>query len=283
MKKYIFITAIFIIRIIYVSAQEYKVPVSNTKDGKLIIEDFKGDLPVQGYDGNEIIITGMGDKEDYSPPARAKGLKPLYGRGIDNTGIGISIEKDGNQVKITCLMPITKPSEYKIKVPNNFAVKIESGCENSSEITVQDIKNEVEVKNCQSITIKNVTGSLVLNTISGNISVDKCAASADQTISLATVSGDISIVFSEFNTKNPVSITTISGELDVTLAPKAATSLKMKSISGELYSDFDLTIVAKGAKMKHYGGNLANYSLNGGGTEMSLSSISGNVYLRKGK
>jgi len=177
-------------------------------------------------------------------------------------------------------MPITNPRDFKIKVPNNLSLKVVSGCENASEITVQDMKNEVEVQNCQTIKIKNVTGSLVLNTISGDISVDKCGAK-DQTISLATVSGDININFNEFNTKNSISLTTISGEIDVTLTPKAAINLKMNSVSGELYSDFEIAEANK--KMRHYGRNQISSAINGGGTEFSLTSISGNVYLRKAK
>jgi lia operon protein LiaG len=208
-------------------------------------------------------------------------LKPIYGKGTDNTGIGIKMEKNGNQITLTCLMSITKRREYKVKVPNNFSLKIKSECGRANDIIVQDMKNEVEVKTCQSIKIKNVTGSLVLATISGNIDVDKCGADKDQTISLATVSGDINAKFTEFNIKNPVSIASVSGEVDVTLSPKAAATVKMGSISGTVYSDFEFSDTGK--KMKQVGGNQVDYSINGGGTELNLGTVSGNVYLRKGK
>jgi lia operon protein LiaG len=262
-------------------AQEYKIPVENSKDGKLSLVDFMGDLPIEGYDGKEIIISTQDNDDDNAVPERAKGLKPIYGKGTDNTGIGVKVDKNGNQVSITCLMPITKRREYKVKVPFNFALKINSTCGRVDDVIVQDMKNEVEVTTCQDIKIKNVSGSLILSTISGDIDIDRYSADNDQTISVATVSGDIKIMFKEFNTKNPVSIRTVSGDLDVTLTPKAAVTVKMSSVSGTFYSDFEFT--DSGKNMKQAGGNHANYPINGGGTEFDLGSVSGDVYLRKGK
>lgn len=262
-------------------AQEYKIPVENSKDGKLTLNDFMGDFTVTGYDGKEIIISPASSDDEVKVPDRAKGLKPIYGRGVDNTGLGLRMEKNGNQVTLDCLLPITKRREYSVKVPNNFSVKIVSDCGRSGDITVQDVKNEVEVKNCQNIVIRNVAGSLVLSTISGDIEADNCVASNDQTISINTVSGDVKVKFSEFKTTSPVSLTTVSGEVDVTLPAKASVNLKMRTISGELYSDFEFPDTGK--KMKQVGGNHVSLNLNGGGTELSLGTVSGNVYLRKEK
>jgi hypothetical protein len=262
-------------------AQEYKIPVENSKSGKLILNDFMGDFTVEGYDGKEIIITPAGgDNEDNAVPERAKGLKPIYGKGTDNTGVGIKMEKNGNEVTLTCLMPITKRKEYNVKLPNNFAVKIKSECGGANDIVVQNVDNEVEVKTCHSIKIKNVTGSLVLSTISGDIDVDQCGMK-DQTISLATVSGDINTRFTEFNIKSPITLASVSGEIDVTLTPKAAANVKLSTVSGSLYSDFDFNDTTK--KLKHVGGNQVDHPLNGGGTELIMSTVSGNVHLRKGK
>ena len=54
----------------------------------MILDDFSGPLPIEGYDGKEIIVTNL-NSEFKSPPDRAKGLKPVYAAGTDNTGIGV--------------------------------------------------------------------------------------------------------------------------------------------------------------------------------------------------
>ncbi|HTF30438.1 MAG TPA: DUF4097 family beta strand repeat-containing protein [Flavitalea sp.] len=236
------------------NAQEYKIQVQNSKDGKLTLKQFPGDLPIEGYSGNEIIITS-----DYSskPPERAKGLKAVYAEGTDNTGIAVSVEKNGNDITLKNLLPIYKRAKYKIRVPENFSIKIESECGNSGEVEISDIKNEVEVKNCHDIKLKNVSGPLVLSTISG----------------------DVTIVFSELSKDKPISLASISGDIDITLPSKSGIDLEMGTVSGAFYSDFDLYSSDK--KLKQVGGSKIKTQLNGGGVAFKITNISGNIYLRK--
>ena len=238
-------------------AQEHKIAVQNTKESKLILKNFSGDLPIEGYSGNEIIITAA--SLDLAPPERAKGLKPVYPGGTDNTGIGLSVEKNGNQVLVSCLLPFTRHGEYRIKVPDNLALEMQSGCENSTNITITNMKNEIEIQNCHDITLENVTGPLVLSTISGNIDI-VCKNTAVNT---------------------PFSINSVSGDIDISIPENTALNLEMRTISGGFYSDFDFTEMDR--DMKRVGGNKLTYSLNGGGSKFSLVTVSGNIYLRKGK
>jgi hypothetical protein len=239
-------------------AQEYKVPVENTKDGKVTIEDFMGDFPVEGYNGNEIIITTTSERFS-KPPEKAKGLKPVFAGGQDNTGIGVFVEKNGNNITLQCLLPITEREEYKIKVPNNLALKIHSDCGRSGDITVSNMTGEVEVSNCQGIDLKNVTGPIVLSTISGSIDLKLGNLPKDRPISIASVSGDI----------------------DVSLAATSAANVELRTVSGSIYSDFDLQPKDK-SEMRRIGGNSSIHAqLNGGGAALTLTNVSGNIYLRK--
>jgi lia operon protein LiaG len=241
------------------NAQEYKVTVQNTKEGKLSLVDFPGDLPIEGYSGNEIIITS--DKK-HETPQRAKGLTPLYGAGTDNTGIGLAVEKNGNQLTVRCLLSITQGGKYKIRVPDNFKIEVESECGKGGSVSVENTKNEVEVKNCHNIDIKNASGALVLSTISGNVEISLTALPKDK----------------------PFSFASISGEIDITLPAKAAVDLDMHTVTGSIYSDFDFPADEKEKTMKKIaGGNSIKAQLNGGGTDLKINNVSGNIYLRKGK
>ena len=237
--------------------QEYKVAVQNSKEGKLILKNFPGNLPVEGYSGNEVIITSDGG--DFTPPERAKGLKPVFPGGNDNSGIGAYVEKNGNTVTATCILPITRRADYKIKVPDNFSLDIESGCERGSNISVTNVKGEIDIKNCQGIDLKNVTGPLVLSTISGNID----------------------IAYGSTPPEKPISINAISGDIDITLPASTAADLDLKTIGGSFYSDFDFSQPKD--NMKRIGGSKITYSMNGGGPEISIATVSSNVYIRKGK
>jgi len=237
--------------------QEYKIQAANTRDGKLTLNDFPSDLPIEGYSGNEIIITSNSDHPG-PPPERAKGLKPIYPGGEDNTGMGLFVEKNGNDITIQCLLPITQQGSYKVKVPDNFSLKVKGGCERSIELTVQNMKNEIEANVCHNISLKNVTGPLVLSTISGNITV----------------------AFTELSKDKSISIASVSGEIDVTLPAKAAMNVELGTMSGSMYSDFDFSNDKK--EMKRIGGSSIQGQLNGGGVDVKITNVSGNIYLRKG-
>ncbi|HLY70700.1 MAG TPA: DUF4097 family beta strand repeat-containing protein, partial [Puia sp.] len=183
----------------------------------------------------------------------------VYPGGTDNTGIGLSVEKNGNDIQVKCLQPITNhEGSYKLKVPENMVLRIKSGCERGTSVDIQNMKNEVEVDVCENIKLRNVSGPLVLNTISGNIDV----------------------VFGDLSNTRPISIANISGEIDVTLPAKAGVNLEMKNVSGAMYSDFDFNADHK--DMKRVGGENIETKLNGGGTDLKITNVSGNIYLRKG-
>lgn len=236
-------------------AQEYKIAVENNKDARLTLDAFTGELPIEGYNGNEIIITGS----LIETPERAKGLKPVYGGGQDNTnGLGINVEKDGNKITLHCLLGQFRAGNYHIKVPESMALKIGRDCGGGGGHTiVSNMKSEVEFKGCDHITLKNVTGPLVVSTINGGVNV----------------------VFSEISKDKPISLASINGDVDVTLPAKAAVDLEMSTMSGGMFTDFDLP--ADNKEMKRVGGSKIKSQLNGGGTELKLHNINGNIYLRK--
>jgi len=90
---------------------------------------------------------------------------------------------------------------------------------------------------------------------------------------VSTISGNVSVVFSEISKDKPISLASISGEVDVTLSAKAAVDLEMSTISGNMYTDFELTQDSK--EMRRVGGGTIRSKVNGGGTDLKLRSISG--------
>ncbi len=236
-------------------AQEFRVQAANTKDARLSLEGFTENLPIEGYTGTEIIVTA--NSGDFAPDERSKGLKPIYAAGVDNTGIGVAIEKNGNHISLRCLLPFTKSGDYKLKIPENMALEITRDCARDGETTISNIRNEIEFKGCHDISLKNVTGPLVISTISGSVNVTFTDISKDKSISIASV----------------------SGEVDVTLPTKAGFNLEMGTVSGNMYSDFDFP--ATNNDMRRVGGGNIKAQLNGGGVDVKLQSISGNIYLRK--
>ncbi|HEX2969153.1 MAG TPA: DUF4097 family beta strand repeat-containing protein [Bacteroidales bacterium] len=257
MKKFsLLIISLIVFFTANLRAQDYKVAAPAGKDGRVILKNFSDDLPIEGYQGSEIIVSSQNG--EFTPPERAKGLKPIYPAGTDNTGMGLSVEKEGNTIRITCLLPFTRKTGYSMRIPENLAIEIESGCENSSDVTVTGMKNEIAIKTCHDITLKNITGPVVLSSIAGDIEVAFGPVISDKTSSINSVSGDV----------------------DITLPSKTPVSIELSTVNGGFYSDFDITDSQK--DMKRIGGSNISFDLNGGGFRFDIVTVSSNIYLRKG-
>jgi hypothetical protein len=73
---------------------------------------------------------------------------------------------------------------------------------------------------------------------------------------------------------------TISGFIDLSLAADAKAGLSMHTITGRMFSSFELP---QDKDMRHVGGDKVNAMLNGGGDRsIELETISGDIFLRKG-
>ncbi|WP_026630218.1 DUF4097 family beta strand repeat-containing protein [Dyadobacter alkalitolerans] len=237
---------------------EYKAKLANSKDKKVTIEMAASQVKIEGYAGDEIVIqTTLGYE---APPERAKGLKPLYYAGVDNTGMGLSVTADASGIKVEKVT--RKEAKYTIRIPRQVSVLFqEVNWQGGSKIAISNMDGDLEIKtNGANIQLTNVTGPVVAN----------------------TTSGDVDVVFSALNQSKPTAISSISGEVDVTLPATAKSTMKLRSINGEMYTDFDLgTRNTKDGLSKVGGGSNIEGSTNGGGVEMQLNTISGNIYIRK--
>lgn len=225
---------------------------------KVSIAIEKAKLDISGTSGNEILIEAIGSFP--GAPERAKGLKPLYNSADDNTGIGLEIKEAGGVMTIK--KAAFQDAKYKIKVPTNANISIEVLDWSSDDIDIQDISGEVEIIGKGSdIKLVNVTGPIVSNTVSGNIEV----------------------VFTKVNQNKPSHLSSVSGYVDVTLPADTKAKLAMFSVSGEIYTDLDIKFPSdeKTKGLNPIRRNISGASINGGGVELTVKSVSGDLYLRK--
>ncbi|WP_420150847.1 hypothetical protein [Spirosoma sp.] len=95
-------------------------------------------------------------------------------------------------------------------------------------------------------------------------------------LKIETISGNIDIQ----GGTAPVFAKTISGYVDMTWPKSKGANLAMQTITGEVYSDLDIAFTSKKQKNPMVG-YLLEGTVNGGGPNVRLESISNNVYLRK--
>jgi hypothetical protein len=254
MKTKIWIVAFLLLTATAMSAQKKHTTKFNaTGERKVVFKMDKSNLTIETHASNEIIIES--DKE-YKIPEEAKGLKPLSNKAKDNTEMGLEIKKEGN--KITVKKAGNQSMNYTIKLPKNTNISIENmGWWSLSEINIKDIAGEIEIKSKKcNINLQNVTGPLVVN----------------------TTSGDINIVFSTVS-GNPTAISSNSGNIDVTIPESTKADFKLKTYDGEVLTDLDIEVEED--NKTRISGERIEGKLNGGGIEISIRSMTGNLYLRK--
>ncbi|MGD8427547.1 MAG: DUF4097 family beta strand repeat-containing protein [Balneolaceae bacterium] len=240
-------------------AQSFEYKLGNAANKAVEFSLSRSEVTVEGYNGDKVIIKNT----DYeAPPERAKGLRPLYGGGEDNTGIGLSAEEDAGVLKV--VQASSSGGDYIVQIPNKVRIMIEQvNWGGGGDITVKNHNGEIEIKSKNSdVNLQNITGPVIAS----------------------STSGDVDITFSNVSTANPTSISLVSGYVDVTMPESTKADLKLSSVSGEIYTDMNIAI--KGDKdnmMRLGGGREIEGTLNGGGVEIGLKSISGDIYLRKAK
>ncbi|MBD2753625.1 DUF4097 family beta strand repeat-containing protein [Spirosoma validum] len=259
MKKLLLLSISLAYGLTTANAQEYKTKLGNTKDHKVTIAMDATQLKIEGHNSDDVIIQASSGYE--APPERAKGLKPIYNTAVDNSGIGLAVTQENGGLKIE--KAARKQINYTIKLPRKVAILYQETNWHGSNITVSNMDGDLEIRtNNSSIDLNNVTGPVVANTING----------------------EVSIVYASLSQEKPTAISTINGPIDITLPASAKANLKLRSIQGEMYTDFDLGVkTTKDGMTKVGGGHNIDGTTNGGGVELKLNTINSNIYIRKQK
>lgn len=240
-----------------VQAQEFTHTLGNSSDNAIEFILSRSDVVIEGHDSDDIIIRNL----DYdAPPERAEGLKALYNSAEDNTGIGLSVEEENGTLRI--ITASRNDGDFRLMVPNRVRVMIEEVNWGGGDFELRNLQGEIEIKSKNGdMKLMNITGPVIAS----------------------STSGDMEITMDELSQMGPTSISLVSGFIDISLPESSAANLFLSSVSGEIYTDLDIQIAgSREDNMRRLGGGRKiEGTLNGGGVEVSLKTISGDIYLRK--
>lgn len=223
---------------------------------QLVIDNFFADVEIIGTNSSEIKITAIGYK---GLPEKAKGLRPLGGGGQDNTEIGLSFNPNGNIISVSAANRISDDARYTFYLPKDMKLRIANQGWRGGDILIKGMSGEVEATTQVSdLVFEDVNGPVVVHTLSA----------------------DITVKFTTVSQASPTSISSTSGDIDVYLPASAKGTFMMNTTSGGVYTDVDFDLGEK-ASTKRMVGSEAVGKLKGGGVQVSLKSISGDIYIRK--
>jgi hypothetical protein len=243
------------------------VPFSDPgRPGSVRISTLNGTVTVRAANRRDVLIETRGEDQARERD-RSRGNDRSSGLRRLNSPAGFEAVEENNQMVISSNG--NEDTVLVIQVPTRTNLKV-SGT-NGGPITVEGVDGELEISNVNdSIALVNVAGSVVANSVNGDIKA-----------SLTRVNGQKAMAFTSFN-----------GDVDVTLPGSLKASLKLRSDMGDVYTDFDLQVRSEPTtSQNNRRGNgpfrievnrAVTGTLNGGGPEVELRTFQGDVYLRKG-
>ncbi|MEQ8810423.1 MAG: DUF4097 family beta strand repeat-containing protein [Imperialibacter sp.] len=192
------------------------IPLSKPGEkGTLSVALVNGSINVTAYDGKDVIVeavSGRG-KDDRRGIVTPSGMKRISSNPLELE----ATEKNNNVVVATNSWAVSLT--LNIKVPKNFDLKLSTV--NDGDLQVTGTVGAHELSNTNgNITMTQVGGSTVLN----------------------TVNGDIKVTLESVNPEAQMAFTTLNGDVDVTFPPAVKATSKMRSVGGDIFSDFDMVI-----------------------------------------
>lgn len=244
------------------------------------MRNINGDLNVEGYDGNDILITGnkiisaeARAKDDFEPSEfyldTLRGSRTLF---VFIRQPDAEVHVEGDRLIYRSRYRNTKKNTGRYFFEFNLVIKVphklisEFSTINKGNVVVDGMHNGVKANNINgNVFLTDVNGAVSAKTVNGNIRVDY-AAQPESDAAFHTVNGTIEV-----------------------LAPKDLSAIvTFKSFQGELYTDFsDLSYLPKRVKQNKDG--MTRYStsqsapiqIGEGGPEMHFQLLNGNAYLKQ--
>ena len=255
-----------------IAQENFKQSLSGIKQVRIqtnttvkVIAGGSGDMEISKYKSkddhdhdNYNYSYNYDESNKKSKEDKRKGMKAIYAGGVDNTGYGMSVERDGDILRIRDLKSWTQRGGLQFTIPKDVNVFVD--CGSLGSVKVEGFTSEIEIdSNVGSVYLTDVTGPITAHSSTGLIEVK----------------------FSNVSQTSPISISSSTGDVDVSLPVNTKTDLELRSTMGTVYTDFDLEIPREDG-MKRIGATRKIESqLNGGGVKISLRSSTGDVYLRK--
>lgn len=246
--------------------QQLVVPLSQPgKPFKLDVGLLNGSIIVTTYEGKDIIIDVQGGEG-----RRGRGVDEHVNgmRRLSSNSASVQADESNNQVNVHG--DANKKTDLVIKIPQN-EVDLKLHTVNDGNINVSNVSGELE--------ISNVNGYIKLNDISGSVVAN-------------TVNGKVEVTFKAIDPKAAMAFSTLNGNVDVTFPAGLKANVKLKSDRGDIYTDFDVVTeqhkpnITRNSHSGMVSLKIEDWvygKIDGGGPEIMMKNMNGNIYIRKAK
>lgn len=242
-------------------AQDFQKSYRLAQGSRVSIKNVSGDVIVKGYDGEAIVVLG-------------------YKEGRDRDLVSVEDLSDGSRVDVKVRYPercnCNASIRFEVKVPRTINYDYDSFSSVSGNVDVSEAMGTVRAKSVSGqVNVKEVAGTINANSVSGDVAVEQASGA----VSAKSTSGNVRVDLLRLEGANTTRLEfgSVSGNVEVKMPGSLGADVEMSTMSGHLETDFPITI-----EKKEFGpGRSARGRVGDGARALRLSSVSGNVFLRR--
>jgi len=225
--------------------------------GKVTIKWNNGDIHVKSHEGSDVKVEVYDRKwrrrDRWFEDDRDSGLRKIY------DGQAVTVEKNKDTIYISCYT-IYRHVDADIFVPADAELYIVNSLNGS--VKISDTRDNIE--------IETLNGDIYLKNTSGSVNA-------------YSTNGEIIATMGLLGQAESLVLTTLNSDIDVALPENLSATLNMTT-RDEIYTDFDVMPVSTSTEeWRSRSRQKLAYMINGGGMEINIKSLHGNIYVRKGK
>jgi hypothetical protein len=242
-------------------AQDFQKSYRLAQGSRVSVKNVSGDVVVKGYDGEAIVVRG-------------------YKEGRDRDLLSIEDLSDGSRVEVKVHYPeqcnCNASVRFEVQVPRTISYDYDAFSSVSGDVEVSEAVGTLRAKSVSgTVSVKEVSGTIQATSVSGDVTVGESSGA----VTAKSTSGNVRVdlLRLEGSNANRMEFGSVSGNVEVKLPGSLGANVEMSTLSGHLETDFPITI-----EKREYGpGRSARGRVGDGMRALKLSSVSGNVYLRR--
>lgn len=243
-------------------AQDFQKSYRLAQGSRVSVKNISGDVLVKGYDGEAVVVLA-------------------YKEGRDRDQVSIEDLSDGSRVEVKVRYPercnCNASVRFEVKVPRMINLDYDAFSSVSGNVEVSEAVGTLRAKSVSgNVDVKEVSGTIQASSVSGDVNVGEASGA----VSAKSTSGNVRVDLLRLEggaNANRLEFGSVSGNVEVKLPGSLGAEVEMSTMSGHLETDFPITI-----EKREYGpGRSARGRVGDGSRTLKLSSVSGNVYLRR--
>lgn len=258
---------------------------SQSSDNLFILENINGNIDVEGYDGQTIILELVKTIKAEKEADVQKGIEEVQ-FGLIETGDVILV-----YMNTPCTDRDTDLSSEELRKGRNWNWKKDCKWETDYDYNLdykvrvpKDIMVDISTINNGEVSLRNVRGALKANNINGGITLENIAGDVDAN----TINGDLTLTY----IKNPTGKSTyhsLNGDINAFFQRGLSADLFFESFNGDFYTSLDnlkaLPVEVQKENKKEKGiaykvGGKAGVRVGDGKAHLDFQTFNGNVYVK---